>query len=324
MTACTKCFKLINPQDAKLQKMKCECGGRIKKGVDYRISEIADFKKPQSPDFRPPYVHLMPLAELISTVCDKGVTTKTVQSKWQKLIDCFENTTPYDFLKAKYKGGKPTNKDVSLIESLLVDQELNPGVVNVLIDYVLRINDNKLNKNFVEAIASQWKLSNINTVKDAMLQAEKEYKKNGMYFLDSILLNEEKNAITIRGLLSIGDMHNKPDTELTYKLVLTNQLDGSTIEIPMDRWTNSSEYPFDASSIPGYKYDFSGAWFTKTFTFDDIPSGDYTITIEAATTNYYTSKILSNDNMSDFDSFESDSHLEWNKSHGIITLTGSK
>ena len=89
MTACTKCFKLVDPHDAKLQKMKCECGGRIKKGVDYRISEIADLKKAVHPDFRPPYVHLMPLAELISTVYDKGVTTKTVQNKWQKLIDHF-------------------------------------------------------------------------------------------------------------------------------------------------------------------------------------------------------------------------------------------
>ena len=125
---------------------------------------------------------------------------------------------------------------------------------------------------------------------------EKEYKKNGMYFLDSITLNEEKNAITIRGLLSISGMHNKADTELSYKLVLTNQLDGSIIEIDMDRWTNTSEYPFDASNVPGYKYDFSGAWFTKTFTFDDIPSGDYSITIEAHSTEFYTSKILSNDN----------------------------
>ena len=106
-----------------------------------------------------------------------NMNSKDIKNIKEKLIDCFENTTPYDFLKAKYKGGKPTAKDVNLIESLLVDQELNPGVVNVLIDYVLRINDNKLNKNFVEAIASQWKMSNIRTVKDAMMQAEKEYKK---------------------------------------------------------------------------------------------------------------------------------------------------
>ena len=31
----------------------------------------------------------MPLAELISTVYDKGVTTKTVQGIWQKLVDAF-------------------------------------------------------------------------------------------------------------------------------------------------------------------------------------------------------------------------------------------
>ena len=59
----------------------------------------------------------------------------------------------------------------------MVDQELNLGVVNVLIDYVLRINDKKLNKNFVEAIASSWKMKNINNVVDAMKEAEKEYKK---------------------------------------------------------------------------------------------------------------------------------------------------
>lgn len=106
-----------------------------------------------------------------------SIDTKNIKDIKEKLINCFESTTPYDFLKAKYGGSKPTNKDVNLIESLLVNQELNPGVVNVLVDYVLRINDNKLNKNFVESIASQWKINNITTVKDAMRQAEKEYRK---------------------------------------------------------------------------------------------------------------------------------------------------
>ena len=90
MTACTKCFKLVDPVIARENRMKCSCGGTIKKGVDFRISEIADYPKPKHPDFRPKYVHLMPLAELISTVYDKGVTTKTVQGKWQKLVDNFE------------------------------------------------------------------------------------------------------------------------------------------------------------------------------------------------------------------------------------------
>ena len=102
---------------------------------------------------------------------------KNAKNIREKLIECFECTTPYDFLKAKYGGAKPTNRDISLIESLLVDQELNPGVVNVLVDYVLRINDKKLNKNFVEAIASEWKIKKISNVIDAMNEAEKQYKK---------------------------------------------------------------------------------------------------------------------------------------------------
>ena len=89
MTACTKCYKLIDPLIAKENKMKCSCGGTIKKGVDFRISEIADYKEPKHPDFRARYVHLMPLAEIIATILDKGITTKTVQARWQKLIDNF-------------------------------------------------------------------------------------------------------------------------------------------------------------------------------------------------------------------------------------------
>ncbi len=108
---------------------------------------------------------------------DIKVETRDTKNIKDKLIECFEKTSPYDFLKSRYGGAKPTTRDVNLIETLLVDQELNPGVVNVLIDYVLRINDKKLNKNFVEAIASQWKLSKIETVFDAMKQAEKEFRK---------------------------------------------------------------------------------------------------------------------------------------------------
>ena len=89
MTACTKCYKLVDPLIAKENRMACSCGGRIKKGVDYRISEISDYKEPRHPDHRPPYVHLMPLGELIGMVYEKGVTTKTVQGIWQRLIDSF-------------------------------------------------------------------------------------------------------------------------------------------------------------------------------------------------------------------------------------------
>lgn len=98
-------------------------------------------------------------------------------SKWAKMVYAFENLTPYQFLKAKYKGAEPTDRDKRLIENLLIDQKLNPGVVNVLISYVLKINHEQLKKSYVETIAGQWKRLNIETVEDAMKVAEKEHKK---------------------------------------------------------------------------------------------------------------------------------------------------
>lgn len=98
-------------------------------------------------------------------------------SKWAKMVYTFENINPYQLLKAKYKGAEPTERDKRLIESLLIDQKLNPGVVNVLISYVLKTNNQQLKKSYVETIAGQWKRLNIETVEEAMKITEKEHKK---------------------------------------------------------------------------------------------------------------------------------------------------
>lgn len=98
-----------------------------------------------------------------------------------KIIYTFETTSPYDFLASKYKDTAPSKSDLSILEYLLLDFNLNPGVVNVLIDYVLRINNNKLLKPFIEKIASQWKKSNIETVEEAMKIAGTEYRKSKAY-----------------------------------------------------------------------------------------------------------------------------------------------
>ena len=102
---------------------------------------------------------------------------KINDSRKSKLINQFEKENPYDFLAFK-QGARPTKKDLETIEYLIIDQKLNPGVVNVLIDYVLKINNNKLVRSFVEQIAAQWKRSKITTVNDAMDIAMSEYDKS--------------------------------------------------------------------------------------------------------------------------------------------------
>lgn len=94
-----------------------------------------------------------------------------------KMVYIFENTTPYDFLKSKYKNNNPTPRDLKLLEYLALELNMPPAVINVLIDYVLRISDNKLNKAYVETIAGQWTRLGIKTAIEAMNQAKKEYKK---------------------------------------------------------------------------------------------------------------------------------------------------
>ncbi len=95
-----------------------------------------------------------------------------------KIIAMFENISPYDFLKAKNKGASPANKDLKLVEHLLVDLKLTPAVVNVLLDFCLRKNNNKLTNSYVETIAAQWKRADLKTAEEAMQFAEKEHKKS--------------------------------------------------------------------------------------------------------------------------------------------------
>lgn len=99
-------------------------------------------------------------------------------SKRSRLIHAFETTSPYDFLASKCKNGEPSLKDMRLIESLMVDRKLNPGVVNVLLAYSLHVNNQKLIKNYIDTIAAQWQRLNIETVEEAINQTEKEYKRN--------------------------------------------------------------------------------------------------------------------------------------------------
>jgi uncharacterized protein (TIGR00375 family) len=92
-SACIKCFTRYLLSEAVENKWRCPiCGGVIKKGVFDRVNELADFKEPKHPDHRPPYLHLIPLAEIIQmTLGHASVQTKGVQTAWNKLIERFGN-----------------------------------------------------------------------------------------------------------------------------------------------------------------------------------------------------------------------------------------
>ncbi len=89
-SACIRCFTHYTLEDAIRRKWKCSCGKRIKKGVKDRINEKADYLNPVHPNHRPPYVYLIPLAEIISKAVDqKNPFTQKVTNIWRDLIDAF-------------------------------------------------------------------------------------------------------------------------------------------------------------------------------------------------------------------------------------------
>lgn len=90
-TGCIKCYKLYDIKDAQNNNMKCSCGGQIKKGVKSRIDELSTLAEGKHPKNRPHYQYVLSLAELLSTVHDKGVTTKYVQTRYNQLIEEFSN-----------------------------------------------------------------------------------------------------------------------------------------------------------------------------------------------------------------------------------------
>lgn len=130
-------------------------------------------------------------------------------SNKEKMIYFFETTAPADYLKLKNKTDSLSKSERDILSYLLMEANLNPGVVNVLIDYVLRINENKLTKNFIEAIASQWKRSNIETVEQAMdialkdrenkekrvFKTSKTIEKKPDWFEEEIEANNDPDAI---------------------------------------------------------------------------------------------------------------------------------
>ena len=109
-----------------------------------------------------------------------------------KMIYTFETISPRELLIKKNNGSEPTRRDFKLLEDLLVDYKLKPGVVNVLIDYILNVNNKKLTRNYVETLAGEWQRLGIETVEEAMSTAEKEHKKRNK----KVIKNENINVKT--------------------------------------------------------------------------------------------------------------------------------
>ena len=119
---------------------------------------------------------LLPTLSLRTQPLDlKEFTDQKPKDDFETLIQWFESISPYELLET-VGGGQPAEPDLRIVEEVLFDQKLTPGVVNVLLDYVMKTNDYRLVKGYVTKIAAQWGRKKVKTVREAMELAKSEHK----------------------------------------------------------------------------------------------------------------------------------------------------
>jgi len=88
-TACSRCYRHFTSKQMNEFLGRCPiCNGLIKLGVRDRVDKLAYYKIPVHPDHRPPYLHLIPLAEIISIALGvKSPYAANVQKSWNELVN---------------------------------------------------------------------------------------------------------------------------------------------------------------------------------------------------------------------------------------------
>lgn len=90
-TACNRCYSKYPLESAIKLNWRCpRCKGTIKKGVRDRILELAKFTEEVHPSFRPEYLHIIPLAEIIKLALNvENINSLAVQNTWHELVSAF-------------------------------------------------------------------------------------------------------------------------------------------------------------------------------------------------------------------------------------------
>lgn len=96
----------------------------------------------------------------------------THEQSWN--IDEYTQLVPTEYFK-KRTGNTCSLNELLIIQVLEDKFKLSHEVINVLLDYVLKINNMKVTKGFIEKVAVQWTNKNVVNVTSAIRFAKKEY-----------------------------------------------------------------------------------------------------------------------------------------------------
>jgi uncharacterized protein (TIGR00375 family) len=167
-SACIRCYTHYSLTEAVTRRWRCDCGGLIKKGVRDRVNELADCEGTH-PEHRPPYLHLIPLAEVIGLALRKSPSSKTVQQIWESLLAKFgsEVTVLIDAPPGSIKGAQFELNSV-------VDLERVVGAITAFRTGMIRISPGGGGKYGVIQLAADSAMDTQKRGKEQQLMAEHE------------------------------------------------------------------------------------------------------------------------------------------------------
>ena len=109
-----------------------------------------------------------------------------------KKVEMLQELEPFQYLRILQGNMEPSKQDFKLIEDLSLMTKLDPGVINVLLDYVMFNKQNTLPYNYVMKVASSLVRENISNAMEA-IEYFKNYKTRSY---SSRKTSEDTNKIT--------------------------------------------------------------------------------------------------------------------------------
>ncbi len=127
-TRCRGCLTFYEPKEAEKLKWHCpQCHNPIKKGVDYRIEELADLQPNTHPEHRPKCIHIIPLNEIVALAYNiQSAWSERVQEIWKGFVDAF-GTEINVLLNATY--GELCRLDKQVANTILLFRENKIGYI---------------------------------------------------------------------------------------------------------------------------------------------------------------------------------------------------
>ena len=101
---------------------------------------------------------------------------------------------------------------------------------------------------------------------------------NGSFGFEKLKYNSATKKIDLMGYQIITEMNNSLSTDISYSLVLVNQITSEEHVIKLSRITDKTQMPYIISDT---KYDYTYSWFNESIDLSTIPQGDYDIYVRA-------------------------------------------